>query len=84
MHDDRVLIENRLRRAVRDRIKPALYGAAAPLSVSVWHAPAEPVSFDEATSQTFTEAAVGEEWGRAWATSWWRFSGAVPYERCRC
>jgi len=78
MHDDRVLIENRLRRAVRDRIKPALYGATAPLSVSVWHAPAEPVSFDEATSQTFTESGVGEKWGRAWATSWFRFSGEVP------
>ncbi len=80
MHDDRALIEGRLRRAVRDRITPALYGTTAPLSVTVWHAPAEPVSFDDATGQTFTETSVGEKWGRAWATSWFRFSGEVPAE----
>jgi len=78
MHDDRKLIENRLRRAMRDRIKPALYGARAPLTVQVWHAPGEPVDFADAVANDFVPSQVGEKWGRAWATSWFRFTGQVP------
>ena len=80
MHDDRVLIEGRLRRAVRDRIRPALYGVSAPLGITAWHAPGEPVGFDEATAQVFEPAAIGDAWGRPWGTSWFRFTGDVPEE----
>src|SRR5262245_49889763 len=36
VHDDRQLIEERLRRALRERIRPAIYGAAVPLDIQVW------------------------------------------------
>jgi alpha-mannosidase len=78
MHDDRKLIEGRLRRALRDRVLPALYGDSVPLTATVWHAPGEPVPFDEATANTFEPIEIGAPWGRAWATSWFRFSGSVP------
>ena len=78
MHDDRKLIEGRLRRALRDRVLPALYGETVPLTATVWHAPGEPVPFDEATANAFEAVEIGSPWGRAWATSWFRFSGSVP------
>ena len=78
MHDDRKLIEGRLRRALRDRVRPALYGETVPLAATVWHAPGEPVPFDEATANSFEAVETGTPWGRAWSTSWFRFSGNVP------
>ena len=80
MHDDRQLIEERLQRALRERIRPAIYGAAVPLDIEVWHAPGEPVSPAEALAQTFEPAAIGLPWGPAWGTAWFRFSGQVPAE----
>ena len=43
MHDDRVLTEQRLERVLRERIRPAIHGAAVPLEVAAWHVPGEPV-----------------------------------------
>ncbi|TDD45553.1 alpha-mannosidase [Kribbella antibiotica] len=80
MHDDRQLIEERLQRALRERIRPAVYGAAVPLDIEVWHAPGEPVSPAEALAQTFEPAAIGLPWGPAWGTAWFKFSGQVPAE----
>ena len=56
MHDDRQLIEERLKRALRERLRPAIYGAAVPLDIEVWHAPGEPVSPVEALAQTYEPA----------------------------
>ncbi|MFI5736487.1 alpha-mannosidase [Kribbella sp. NPDC051587] len=80
MHDDRQLIEERLQRALRERISPAVYGAAVPLDIEVWHAPGEPVSPAEALAQTYEPAAIGLPWGPAWGTAWFKFSGQVPAE----
>ena len=80
MHDDSRLIEQRLERAVRQRIRPALYGATVPLDIEVWHAPGEPVPFAEAVTADFKPAAVGDSWGPPWGTSWFRLTGRVPKE----
>ena len=78
MHDDRKLIEERLQRALQERIRPAVYGEAVPLRAEIWHAPGEPVPPAEALAQTFEPAGVGTPWGPAWGTAWFRFTGAVP------
>ncbi|MFC0624487.1 alpha-mannosidase [Kribbella deserti] len=78
MHDDRSLIEERLKRALRERIRPAIYGAAVPLDIKVWHAPGEPVSPAEALAAPYEPAGVGTPWGPAWGTAWFHFSGQVP------
>ncbi len=78
MHDDRQLIEERLKRALRERIRPAIYGAAVPLDIKVWHAPGEPVSPAEALAAPYEPAEIGLAWGAPWGTSWFHFSGQVP------
>ncbi|MCG5218753.1 glycoside hydrolase family 38 N-terminal domain-containing protein [Streptosporangium soli] len=78
MHDDRVLVEGRLERVLRERIRPAVHGRAVPLTAEVWHAPGEPVPFAEACGQEYGPAAVGDAWGPPWGTSWFRLSGRVP------
>ncbi|GGN44008.1 alpha-mannosidase [Streptomyces kronopolitis] len=80
MHDDRLLVEERLERALRQFIRPAQYAARVPLRLSVWHAPGEPVPVDEALAAAYEPFAVGEPWGPPWSTSWFRLAGRVPQE----
>ncbi|MFF9348923.1 alpha-mannosidase [Streptomyces sp. NPDC014734] len=80
MHDDRTLTEERLDRALRERIRPAVHPRSVPLEFEVWHAPGEPVPFDEAMAASFEPGAVGDAWGPAWGTSWFRVTGRVPEE----
>ncbi|MES9507012.1 glycoside hydrolase family 38 C-terminal domain-containing protein [Streptomyces sp. NPDC000609] len=78
MHDDRTLTEERLDRALRERLRPAVHPRTAPLEFEVWHAPGEPVPFAEAMAAPFEPGAVGDAWGPAWGTSWFRVTGRVP------
>ncbi|MDJ0376326.1 glycoside hydrolase family 38 C-terminal domain-containing protein [Cryobacterium sp. PH31-L1] len=78
MHDDSALVEARLNRFVRERLQPAIYRATAPLTVTAWVAPGEPVSFAEAVSHPFTPFVVGEAWGPPWGTVWFHLTGTVP------
>ena len=78
MHDDRLLIEGRLERVLRERIRPAVYGASAALEVAVWHAPGEPVPVADGLAADYQASKVGEFWGPAWGTSWFRLTGSVP------
>ena len=80
MHDDSALVEARLNRFVRERLQPAIYRATAPLTVTAWAVPGEPVSFFEAVSHPFTPFTVGSPWGRPWQTVWFHLSGLVPPE----
>ncbi|MFE6891155.1 alpha-mannosidase [Streptomyces sp. NPDC057694] len=78
MHDDRQLVEGRLDRAMRQFVRPAQYAQRTPLTLSVWHAPGEPVPVAEALKADYERFAPGTVWGRPWATSWFRLDGAVP------
>ncbi len=78
MHDDRTIIESRLRRLVAERINPARYGARVPFDVSRWEAPGEPVSAAEAATKAYVPFAVGEAFGRPWGTTWFRMSATIP------
>ncbi|HEY3480567.1 MAG TPA: alpha-mannosidase, partial [Streptomyces sp.] len=78
MHDDRSLVESRLKRVLDERIRPAVHGASVPLDVEVWHAPGEPVPVAEGLVAAHTPVAVGTMWGAPWGTSWFRVSGVVP------
>src|SRR5262245_5338436 len=72
------MIEERLQRALNERIRPAMYGDAVPLRAEIWHAPDEPVPPAEALAQTYQPAPIGTPWGPAWGTAWFRFTGDVP------
>ncbi|GAA2447356.1 alpha-mannosidase [Streptomyces mauvecolor] len=80
MHDDRGLVEARLKRVLDERIRPAVYPESVPLDVAVWNAPGEPVPVEEGLAAPVTPVAVGDMWGPAWGTSWFRVTGTVPRE----
>ncbi|GAA2327970.1 glycosyl hydrolase-related protein [Streptomyces kunmingensis] len=80
MHDDRHLVEGRLERAMRQFVRPAQYAARTPLTLSVWHAPGEPVPVAEALAGTYEPFEPGTAWGAPWSTSWFRIEGQVPAE----
>ncbi|HKS47610.1 MAG TPA: glycoside hydrolase family 38 C-terminal domain-containing protein [Amycolatopsis sp.] len=78
MHDDRRLVEGRLRRALSQRIRPAQYAASVPLEVEVWHVPGEPVPVTAALAAEYRPFEPGMPWGPPWSTSWFRLTGTVP------
>ncbi|MGW7521959.1 alpha-mannosidase [Streptomyces sp. NPDC054783] len=78
MHDDRTLVEARLRRVLDERIRPAVYPESVPLQVAVWHAPGEPVPVEEGLAAEPEPIQVGARWGAPWGTSWFRVTGTVP------
>lgn len=78
MHDERALLEERLDRTLKERIRPAVYGETAPLELAVWTVPDEPVPVAEALAATYEPARVGDAWGAPWSTSWFRLTGSVP------
>lgn len=77
MHDDHVLIEQRLARTMA-RLRPAVYSQRLPLSVELAPSQPEPIPVSEGINSTFWPGAIGDGWGPAWGTTWMRFSGRVP------
>ena len=80
MHDDRRLMEMRVRRVLEDRLRPAAYGERVPLNVASWDVPGEPVPAALGLAAEYEPFAVGRLWGRPWSTTWLRFDGVVPAE----
>jgi alpha-mannosidase len=78
MHDDRVLLEARLDRFVRERLRPALYATGLPVAVERWDCPGEPVSFYRAMVQEYRPVRAGEPWGAPWSTTWLKLTAEVP------
>ncbi len=77
MHDDRRLIEGRLRRTLQ-RIEDAVWSAPVPVELGRWDAPGEPVPVDEGLAAAYVTAQVGDRWGPPWGTTWWRVRAQVP------
>ncbi|MGH9272486.1 MAG: alpha-mannosidase [Ilumatobacteraceae bacterium] len=67
MHDDRELVEERIARELRERLPVLVHVAREPMAVEAGR------SLDE-----LAPFAVGRPWGAPWATTWFRFSGAIP------
>ncbi|MEU8887620.1 glycoside hydrolase family 38 C-terminal domain-containing protein [Streptomyces sp. NPDC048442] len=80
MHDDRSIVEHRLRRVLQERIQPAVRSHSVPLAIERWEAPGEPVPVDEGLAAGYEPATAGEPWGPAWGTTWFRVTGRVPAE----
>ena len=78
MHDDSALVELRISRFVRERLRPAINRVTTPLTIEAWDAPGEPVPFADAVGQDFTPFGTGRRWGRPWGTTWLHVTGTVP------
>ena len=78
MHLDPQRVIDRTRRVLTERVWPAAEVAAVPLTVTARALPGEPEPFDRATDGAFTPFRVGDPWGPAWTTTWFRVRGEVP------
>ncbi|VDG76792.1 alpha-mannosidase [Actinobaculum suis] len=76
MHDNRSILEGRVRRALAEKILPACYTELTDLDVTCWQVPdpeAKPVTPAQVPPfSQFRPFAIGEYWGRAWETVWMR------------
>ncbi|SEG55909.1 alpha-mannosidase [Actinacidiphila yanglinensis] len=80
MHSDPASTEERLQRVLDQRLRPAVHARTLPLTVEVWHVAGEPVPVSAGLAAEYSPARVGDRWGPAWSTSWFRLSGRVPEE----
>ncbi|MFJ5260132.1 alpha-mannosidase [Streptomyces sp. NPDC088387] len=80
MHDDRNLVEARLDRVLRERLRPAVHPVTAPLTVEIWSTTGEPVPVAEGLAAPTRPIAAGTPWGSPWGTSWFKVTGTVPAE----
>ncbi|GGJ90315.1 alpha-mannosidase [Streptomyces camponoticapitis] len=80
MHDDRRIIETRIRKLLDRVIRPALYSTARPLALSAWHVDGEPVPVADALRADYEPFALGSTWGGPWATTWMRACAEIPEE----
>jgi len=71
-------VVQRVQRFLHERLAPALVAGRAPLDVTAWTAPGEPVPFAEAVAQEYAAAPPGTPWGAPWSTTWFRMTGDVP------
>ncbi|MCU1395267.1 MAG: hypothetical protein JWM34_3695 [Ilumatobacteraceae bacterium] len=82
MHDRHLITEKRLERFLLERIRPARYGRTVPFTVTSYHVPGEPISFDDAlvalADGEFHSFPIGGAYGAAWSTTWFHFVGSVP------
>jgi alpha-mannosidase len=78
MHRSLSNLTQRIERALTERLIPVIYRNTQPVHVEAAHLPGEPVAASEAMAMAYTPFAVGQPWGPAWSTTWFRFTGEVP------
>ncbi|MGH9039273.1 MAG: alpha-mannosidase, partial [Acidimicrobiia bacterium] len=76
-HDE---IRDEAARLLAEVVEPAVHGPGHPLAVEAHHVGGEPISYDEVCGRSFEPFAVGDPWGPAWDTTWFRLTGCVPAE----
>ncbi|MBD0736654.1 alpha-mannosidase [Streptomyces sp. CBMA29] len=78
MHDRMKSGEERIAAFLAERLRPALYPQKLPMDVGAWHIAGEPVPAEVALRADYAPFAVGEAWGRPWATTWFSVHATVP------
>ncbi|WUW20120.1 glycosyl hydrolase-related protein [Streptomyces sp. NBC_01463] len=78
MHDERRIIEQRIRTLLDRVVRPALYTSALPLTLSAWHVDGEPVPVADALTAVYEPFTAGGTWGGPWSTTWLRATARIP------
>ncbi len=78
MSSDSGVRRERIKRLLSEIIWPATHPRSAPLSIAISRLPGEPVPPELAGTLTFSPFRVGETWGGAWSTAWFRAAGEIP------
>lgn len=68
----------RVRRVLDEMVRPAVLGARVPFHVDATPERPDAVGHDAAHHEPIHPFAIGEPWGRAWHTRWFRLRGTVP------
>jgi len=76
--DDRRTVRNRINGVLKGVVRPAIYGERIPLAAFAHHVRGEPISVSDARRRDFVPFAVGQEWGGAWDTTWFRMDATIP------
>jgi alpha-mannosidase len=76
--EDRHRGRNRISTVLKRVVQPAIYGERIPLAVLAHHVHGEPISASDARSRDYVPIAVGQEWGGAWDTTWFRMRASIP------
>jgi alpha-mannosidase len=81
MHDHRQLIEDRVARALAERIRPEVHQRVTELHIEAWHidgGQGEPVppsmALGAEQAGSYLPIKVGAAWGPAWGTSWFHLT----------
>ncbi|WP_307815405.1 glycoside hydrolase family 38 C-terminal domain-containing protein [Streptomyces sp. 7-21] len=68
----------------RQRLEPRTHVRIGGVTIGAWHVgggTGEPVPVAEALAADYEPFEVGQEWGPAWGTTWFRIEGTVPEGR---
>ncbi|HEV8065418.1 MAG TPA: hypothetical protein VGP46_11325, partial [Acidimicrobiales bacterium] len=80
MRSEYEIRRQRARRLVKEVVFPKLYPAVEPLQVAAHFVRGEPIAPSEAYLADFEPFNLGQPWGGAWSTAWFRLTGRVPAE----
>jgi alpha-mannosidase len=78
MHDDSRFVIARCERLLSERLIPAQHRVKAPVTLTAWEVPDEPVPFAQALAATYEPVAAGQAWGKPWGTTWFHVQVQVP------
>lgn len=77
---DRDRLLARVHHVLSTYVEPARFGPSVPFELAAQHIAGEPVGYEEALRGLWSPFGLGERWGGAWATTWFRARAAVPKE----
>jgi alpha-mannosidase len=80
MEETPAVTRARVAAVLRRSVVPAVFGPTVPVQVHAHHVHGEPIPVAEALARSYEPVAVGDRWGPAWDTTWFRFTGRVPDE----
>ncbi|MGD0083107.1 MAG: glycoside hydrolase family 38 C-terminal domain-containing protein [Acidimicrobiales bacterium] len=78
MGNETEIQRRRIQRLIKEIVFPLLYPATKPLEVAAHFVRGEPIEATEAYAREFRPFSIGQPWGGAWSTAWFRLSGTVP------
>jgi len=78
--EDHGIARIRIERVIRQLVRPAIYGERVPLTVLGHQVRGEPISVSDARECEYAPFAIGEAWGGAWDTTWFRMQATIPAE----
>ena len=68
----------RIVRVLNEFVGPARRGPTEALEVAAYHVHGEPVPAAAAFAAEYAPFGVGDAWGPAWDTTWFRLRGSIP------